>query len=147
MTGLLRFTRFNVVGALGVGVQLLVVAGLAHGMGVDPLTATAAGIAAAVIHNFAWHVRWTWRDRMGPRVSRMAAFARFLAANGAVSLAGSMMLMPALLGVGLPVVPANLVAIGACGLANFWLASRVCFQLPRRAETAQRITIAPPTVQ
>ncbi|HEX5070785.1 MAG TPA: GtrA family protein [Vicinamibacterales bacterium] len=126
----MRFARFNLVGGLGLGVQLSVVAGLVHGFGADPVLATAAGIVAALLHNFTWHVRWTWRDRMGPGVSRAAAFARFVSANGLVSLAGSMALMPVLLRFGLPVVPANLVAIGACGLANYWLAAAVCFTSP-----------------
>ena len=128
MTTLARFTRFNVVGGLGIGVQLATVAALVHGLGAGPVLATAAGVTAAVIHNFAWHVRWTWRDRMGPDASRLGAFVRFVGANGVVSLVGSVLLMPVLIGgAGLSAIPANLVAIAACGLANYWLGGRVCF--------------------
>jgi len=125
---MIQFIRFNVVGAMGIGVQLIVVGALVHGFGVDPVLATAAGIAAAVLHNFGWHVRWTWRDRMGPGVSVPAAFVRFVGANGAVSLVGSVLLMPVLTGtLNLPAIPANLVTIAACGVLNFFLGGRVCF--------------------
>jgi putative flippase GtrA len=136
MTTLVRFARFNVVGLLGIGVQLATVAVLAHGLDVDPVLATAAGVSAAVLHNFAWHVRWTWRDRMAPGVSRIGAFGRFVGANGLVSLVGSVMLVPALLGiVRLPVMAANVAAIALCGLLNYGLGDRVVYpaakSLPR----------------
>jgi putative flippase GtrA len=121
-----RFARFNLVSGLGIGVQLLVVATLNHGFGWDATIATAAGVAAAVVHNFGWHLRWTWRDRMGAERSRRLAFAKFAGANGAVSLVGSVMLMPLLAGgVGLPVLIANLGTIAACGLLNFALAGQI----------------------
>jgi putative flippase GtrA len=126
MSPIVRFARFNIVGALGIGVQLGTVAALAHGLGVNPIAATAVGIGAAVVHNFAWHVRWTWRDRMPPGRSRLRAFGRFVAANGAVSFVGSMALMPVLVGALAP-VPANLVTIAACGLGNYFFGGRVCF--------------------
>jgi putative flippase GtrA len=128
MTNVARFARFNIVGVAGIGVQLACVAVLVHGLGVGAVTATAAGVAAAIVHNFAWHVRWTWRDRMGPGASRLAAFARFVGANGVVSLVGSVLLMPVLIGpAGLPAIPANLVTIAACGILNYWIGGRVCF--------------------
>ena len=125
---MIRFIRFNVVGGLGIGVQLIVVGALVHGVGVDPVLATAAGVSAAVLHNFGWHVRWTWRDRMGPGVSRSAAFVRFAGANGVISLVGSILMMPVLTGAGLTAIPANLVTIAACGLLNYWAAGRISFR-------------------
>ena len=122
MTTAARFARFNLVGAIGIGVQLLIVALLVHGLGVDPIVATVLGISCAIVHNFAWHVRWTWRDRMQPGTSSTRAFIRFVGANGVVSLIGSVLLMPVLLAAGLSAIAANLVAIVACGLLNFWLA-------------------------
>ena len=62
------------------------------------------GVSAAIVHNFAWHVRWTWRDRMRPGTSRIRAFIRFVGANGVVSLIGSVLLMPVLLAAGLPAI-------------------------------------------
>jgi putative flippase GtrA len=125
MTTAVRFARFNVVGALGIGVQLLIVALLVHGLAIDAVIATAAGISGAIVHNFAWHVLWTWRDRMTTGISPVQAFFRFVGANGAVSLVGSVLLMPGLLAAGLSAIAANLVTIVACGLLNFWLAHAV----------------------
>jgi putative flippase GtrA len=138
MSPLVRFARFNVVSALGLMVQLAVVAALVHGLGVDPIWATEAGVSAAVVHNFGWHVRWTWRDRMGPNVSRAAAFVRFAGANGLISLVGSIVLVPVLAAASLPVLVANLVAIAACGLVNYWVGDLGCFRSRRPIGQARR---------
>lgn len=128
MTRWHRFVRFNVVSAAGVVVQLATIAVLVHLAGADYLMATAAGVAVAVAHNFAWHARWTWRDRTASTTGVAATFARFALANGAVSLVGNLILMAALVGaVGLPPVPANALAIAACGVVNFELGDRVVF--------------------
>ena len=76
-----RWIRFNGVGALGSGLQLALVALLVRAAGVHYLWATAAGIEAAVLHNFCWHECWTWRDRratVGSAVARR--LLRFLLA-------------------------------------------------------------------
>jgi len=52
MTAVVRFARFNVVGALGIGVQLATVAVLVHALGANPVAATAAGVTAAVMGVF-----------------------------------------------------------------------------------------------
>jgi putative flippase GtrA len=128
MSRLRRFARYNTVAALGIGVQLLTIAALIHTAGVNYVTATAAGVTTAVAHNFVWHVRWTWRDRTRERAP-MQAFVRFAMANGAVSLVGNIVVMTALVGLaGMPPVPANLVAIAACGLINFELGDRLVFR-------------------
>ena len=129
MTPWRRFARFNAVGALGVVVQLATIWALAGGVGVGYVTATLAGVGAALVHNFLWHTRWTWRDRPMDRAGTAAAFVRFVGANGVVSFIGNMAVMAALTGgAGLHPVPANAVAIAACGLVNFWLGNRVVFR-------------------
>jgi putative flippase GtrA len=139
--------RFSGVSALGVGVQISVIAMLASAWHVDYRAATLAGVAAAIVHNFLWHRRWTWGDRRGAvaaprddmRVRRAttrvaptgpaATFARFVAANGVVSLGGNAAVMIVLVGgAHVPVVPANVAAIALCGIANFWLADRLVFR-------------------
>jgi putative flippase GtrA len=88
-----RWIRFNGVGALGSGLQLAVVALLVRAAGVHYLWATAAGIEAAVLHNFCWHERWTWAERRAGRGTAVARrLVRFHAANAVISLAGSLML-------------------------------------------------------
>jgi putative flippase GtrA len=128
MTTARRFARFNLVGALGIAVQLATIR-LLVAAGVPYLLATVLGVASAVAHNFAWHVAWTWRDRELAGAARLQALIWFIAANGVVSLAGNVIVMTALVeGPGLPVVPANAIAIGVCGLVNFWLADRLAFR-------------------
>ena len=36
---------------------------IATAAGCAVVPATVLGIEAAIVHNFAWHDRWTWRDR------------------------------------------------------------------------------------
>jgi putative flippase GtrA len=136
--GLVRFSRFNLVGAAGLGVQLMTLAALTQVAGWHYLPAAAAAIGVTLGHNFLWHVRWTWQDRnvRGPRVG--VAFTMFVSVNGAVSVLGSLLLMPVLVEIaGLPVLPANVVAVGACGLANYWLGDRVCFPEPDPTSAAR----------
>jgi putative flippase GtrA len=123
----MRFWRFNAVGVLGFAVQLGLLALLVQA-GVHYLAATALAVEAAILHNFLWHERWTWRDRPGAGLTRLGRLARFHAVNGGVSLAGNLLLMPLLVRVwGLPVVPANTAAVLACAAVNFCGADRLVF--------------------
>jgi dolichol-phosphate mannosyltransferase len=123
-----RFFRFNVVGAIGIVVQLGALE-LLRRAGVDYLLATVLAVEAAVVHNFIWHERYTWRDRVRALRSELwARLVRFHLTNGAVSLVGNALAMRWLVGeMRLPVVPANLIAITACWLLNFLLSDRVVF--------------------
>lgn len=121
-----RFVRFNAVSAIGIGVQLAVLTSLTQ-CGVPYLVATTIAVGAAVMHNFAWHRRWTWRDRRGS--SARAQFASFALANGAVSLVTNLAVMAALVsGAHLPPPIANLTAIATAGLVNFALGDRLVFR-------------------
>ena len=127
MTAWRRFARFNTVGAAGIGVQLVAIWALTAA-GVHYLPATALSVAAAVVHNFVWHRRWTWSDRRrdSPWVAQLT---RFWIANGVVSLAGNLVVMAVLVGgLGVPAVFANAAAIVSCGLVNYWLGDRFVFR-------------------
>jgi putative flippase GtrA len=133
-----RFSRFQAVGALGVGLQLSLVALLIEAGGLGYLSATLIAVGAAIVHNFGWHHRWTWRGRAAGLPAVATAFGRFVLANGAVSIAGHVLVTTALAGgARVPPVAANAVAIALCGLVNFWLGERVVFP-------ARRNPIAPP---
>jgi putative flippase GtrA len=85
------------------------------------LLASAVAVEMAVLHNFVWHTRYTWRDRE-ERNAVWVQWVRFQAANGMVSLVGNVVLMRILVqGVRMPVVVANVVAIACCSVVNFWL--------------------------
>jgi putative flippase GtrA len=125
-----RWIKFNVVGALGFALQsgaLFAFTHMAHR--VDYLLATAAAVELAVLNNFLWHQRWTWRDRPTPTLrGTLRRLAKFNITNGLVSLTGNLVLMSILVGqASLPVVGASVVSVAACALINFLLADRIAF--------------------
>jgi putative flippase GtrA len=118
VSGFVRWLKFNAIGALGMAVQLTVLAAL-NRITAHYLVATAVAVEVTLLHNFAWHVQYTWRDRSGGWWGRCA---RFHLSNGAVSMAGNLALMPVLVErAGMPVVAANAVAVLVCSVANFLL--------------------------
>jgi putative flippase GtrA len=135
--------RFYAVGALGIGVQLAVLALLAGLLGIHYLWATLLAVEVAILHNFAWHERWTWSDRTRHQPGGVAQrLARFNLTTGLVSLAGNVLIMWALVGQAhLHYFTANLLTVAACALINFLVSDRFVFLLDRRL--AARIP-APP---
>jgi putative flippase GtrA len=124
-----RFWRFNGVGAIGFAVQLGALAVLLR-LGLHYLAATALAVEVTLLHNFAWHERWTWKDRPAGGFVRLERLWRFQALNGAVSLAGNLILMGVLAGtLGVPPLVANLVAVLVCALLNFAASDRVVFRV------------------
>jgi putative flippase GtrA len=122
-----RFLKFNGVGVLGIAVQLLSVAVLTA-FGVPAVAATSSAVMLTVLHNFFWHRHWTWRDRRLTSEPAALTFARFAAANGAVSLiggAGVVWMLSTSLHTN--AVIANAAAIAVCGLVNYALGDRVVF--------------------
>jgi putative flippase GtrA len=84
------------------------------------LLATAVAIEITLLHNFVWHVRYTWRDRGDS--ARFAPLVRFHLSNGLVSMLGNLALMPVLVELaGMPVLAANGVAVLGCSVVNFLL--------------------------
>lgn len=127
---LLRWVRFNGVGAAGVVVQLGVLSLLIHGFGLHYLPATLIAVETALLHNFAWHQRFTWADRpAGDASARARRLVRFHLLNGTVSLIGNVAIMSVLTGVaGTTPVAANVIAIAACSTINFILSHRMVFR-------------------
>jgi putative flippase GtrA len=123
----MRAAAFAGVGLIGFAVQLVSVGGLTGLAGWPPAAATAFGVEAAVLHNFVWHWRWTWRDRTGGRATIASQLLRFQLANGMTSLAGNVLLSILLARAGLNAVVANAVAVGVTSVANFALADRWVF--------------------
>ncbi len=125
-----RFLRFNAVGAVGIGVQLAALALLKSGFGIHYMLATALAVEAAVLHNFFWHVKWTWRDRSrGATISdNLNRLWKFHLGNGVVSLLVNLALMRLLVGsFGMNYLAANILAIAAGGVANFLVSERLVF--------------------
>jgi putative flippase GtrA len=123
-----RFGRFNAVGALGIGVQLAVLWVLVELWGVNYAIATAIAVGLAVVHNFLWHQRWTWEDRVTRGSQTVLRFAWFVGTNGTISLLGNLAVMLMLVsGAGWSPLLANSIAIGACGLLNFAVSDLIVF--------------------
>ena len=99
------------------------------------LLATALAVETAVIHNFLWHERFTWKDRPSAhRLQSLARFAKFNATNGAVSIAGNLLIMRALVGqFHMNYLIANLIAVTVCSLLNFLLSDWVVFEREKPA--------------
>lgn len=117
----IRWLKFNAVGGLGIAVQLALLFMLKSGIHLNYLPATALAVELTVIHNFFWHERYTWAERV--RLSRKKSFPRFLRfnlMNGGVSILGNLALMAVFVGrFQMHYLAANCVAIALCSILNF----------------------------
>ncbi len=128
-----RSAKFALVGAIGVVVQLAALEALTA-LGLPYLWATGLAVEAAVLHNFMWHLRFTWSDRGGSRLQAGVRLLRFHLSNGAISLLGSLLLMRWFVGqFGMRLLVANLLTIAACSVGNFLASDRWVFLSPAQA--------------
>ena len=136
--GLRRWLVFNAVGTMGVAVQLAALVSLTELAGLNYLLATALAVESAILHNFVWHERWTWRDRGPGAGGRWARLARFNLLTGAVSIGANVVftgLYASVLGVHYAL--ANLLAIASCSLLNFLANDRLVFRAAPGAERTE----------
>ena len=136
----MRWWKFNLVGAIGIGVQFAALFLLKSVLGFDYLFATAFAVEAAVVHNFVWHEQFTWVDRIkldrielqGLQPSWRRSLPRFLRFNlttGAVSILGNLALMKVMVGEGhMNYMLANAIAITLCSVANFLVSDGWVFE-------------------
>jgi putative flippase GtrA len=123
----IRWGKFNVVGAMGMVVQLGALALFARFAAGHYLYASAAAVELAVLHNFVWHVLYTWRDRRDDS-ALLSRLLRFHFSNGLVSIVGNLLLMRVLVhGVHLPLLTSNGIAILCCSVVNFCLGNHWAF--------------------
>jgi putative flippase GtrA len=140
----LRWLKFNLVGGLGIAVQLAMLVGLKRGFHLNYLLATALAVETAVVHNFLWHESYTWADRVHPSRRRsMPRLLRFNLTTGGVSIAGNLALMKLMVGLGhVNYLIANGVAIVVCSLLNFLVSEEWVFE--GEAKNQQGTLAAPP---
>ncbi len=116
-----RWLKFNLVGALGIGVQMAAFALLFSAFRWNYLAATALAVETAVLHNFVWHEYYTWKHL--PRGSMRAVAGRLLrfhAGNGVISILGNLALMRLFVGaLHLNHYLASALAIALCSVLNF----------------------------
>ncbi len=134
---------FVAVGAAGFVVQLASLHALVSLGGVHYLLATALAVEAAILHNFAWHSRWTWRDR--PRGAGAQAWTRFAKFNGLSALSsivGNVLFTGILVAtIDMPVLVANAIAVALVAAINFAGLDRWVFA-PAPPAAARRIPTA-----
>ena len=124
-----RSVKFSAVGLIGIGVQLAALWTMAGLLGWHYLVATIAATETAVLHNFVWHIRWTWADRPASAGETLARLVRFHVTNGLVSIVGNTVVMMLLTGLlGIHYLLANGVSILACALANLALSELWVFR-------------------
>jgi len=141
---LTRWSRFNFVGAIGIGVQFAALFFMKSVLHFNYLAATAIAVEAAVVHNFVWHEQFTWADRTGTDKTKpgrrkledsqtqwrksFVRFTRFNLTIGAVSIVGNLALMKVMVGLGhMNYLAANGIAIALCSAANFLVSEQWVF--------------------
>lgn len=125
-----RVVTFNAVGVMGVFVQQALLFSFTEWIGWHYLVATACAVQATILHNFVWHERWTWSDRVAEEGHlRWRRLVRFNLVNGLLAITGQVVLT------GLYVAAfdlhyslANLSAVGTCAVASFLANDRLVFQ-------------------
>jgi len=142
---LIHWLKFNLVGVIGIAVQLSSLALFNRLLRGHYLLASAAALELTLLHNFVWHLHYTWRDENHRRCnSTIAQLLRFHLSNGLVSLVGNLVLMHMLVThAHLPVLAANAIAICCCSLANFFLSHNWVFATTRCAYPAQDPATSP----
>lgn len=143
MGGLIqRWIAFNGVGSLGILVHLGLLAILLRRFDVPYLWATGIAVECAVLHNFLWHQRWTWRDRPITSSSQIIGrLWRFHVLNGFVSLGGNLLIARVLTGeFRADPLAANIAAIMVCSMLNFAASELLVFR--RRAGAAVLVLLA-----
>lgn len=131
---MVHFIRFNLVGISGFVLQTGALFLLTHNpYRIGYLFATVTAVELAVLNNFIWHQRWTWRDRPARTTAETwRRLVKFNITNGAVSISGNLVFMSFLVGrLGMPIVAANVASVVACSICNFFLADRIAFYVER----------------
>jgi putative flippase GtrA len=125
------------VGAIGFVLQLGVLALMTTAVGWPYAPATAVAVQIAVLHNFLWHERWTWRDRTGDATGGVAAdgrgpllerLVRYEVTTGVTSILGNLLGTAILVErFGMFPIAANVIAVMMLSVANFLISDRWVF--------------------
>jgi len=123
-----RLVRFSVAGLIGFVVQIAALWLLVTLTPVHYVVATAVAVELAILVNFLWHERWTFRDRLAAH----GAVGRLLKYNGLTaitSILGSMLVTGFLVEtVAIQVVIANIISVVVLGTVNFVGADKLVFR-------------------
>jgi putative flippase GtrA len=130
-----RFPRFALVGAIGVGVNDSALYVLHGRLGIDLLLAAAMATELAILNNFFWNDRWTFRKaiRSGSVWGRALRYNLVAAGGLVVSLCSLAVLAH---GFHVPYLLANLFAIGTGVVWNYRVGSRFAWAIAHRRSLA-----------
>lgn len=130
----MRFLRFSAGGVLGFVAQIAAIVILVQA-GVQYLAATAIAVEFAILMNFVWHERWTWKDRAYSANGASGAYGaigrllRFNALTAVTSIAGSLVVTALLVEtLSFPPVVANVISVAVLGVINFIGADTLVFR-------------------
>lgn len=127
---LIRFSKHNLVGVLGLLWKLMVMILFQEVLKIGYLLSTVCAVETVLLHNFFWHQHWTWKDRLEElALNRMLLrLMRYHLCTGLTAMAANLGMMRVLVGsLGLHYLPALLLSTGFAGALNFLLAARVVF--------------------
>jgi putative flippase GtrA len=131
----IRWSKFNLVGAAGMAVQLVSLALFNRCAPGHYLLASAAALELTLLHNFIAHLHYTWSDRRD-NSALLVQLLRFHLSNGLVSMLGNLALMRLLVGVAhLPLLISNIIAILCCSILNYCLGNNWAFAARSPAST------------
>jgi putative flippase GtrA len=124
-----RWGIFNVVAAGGFVIQITLIALLTRVAGWETWLAAAAGVQAALLHNFVAHGRWTWADRPARGAGALLGrFWRYEAVHLA-SAAGAVALTAwGVARTGWPPELVNLAAVCTFSVVNYLVSDRALFR-------------------
>lgn len=141
----LRWLTYNAVGLMGMAVQLGALIALTELWGLDVFLATALAVEAAILHNFAWHERWTWGDRLSHQGGgRWRRLVRFNLVTGTVSVVGTVLFTGLYTThLGLHYVVVNVMATASVSIVNFVANDRLVFHQKERTHMRPSVSRAP----
>jgi putative flippase GtrA len=123
---LTRWARFNLVGVAGFVVQMLTLAAVTRGLGVEASAAIPVAVLVAVSHNFLWHERVTWPGQL--REGRLRRWLSFNLSTGIISVATNVIVTTLLVAAtGAPLLVANATAVIIASVLNFLVSDRYVF--------------------
>lgn len=130
-----RWVKFHMVGLMGMVVHLTMLSFFSKGLGLEPAVATALAVEMAVLHNFTWHERFTWKDRSSVHWMDIGGrLLRFNLTTGMISLVGTTSIVNFLVThYKFPVLLSNVIAIPCCSMLNFLASEILVFR--KAAET------------
>jgi len=136
-----RWFIFNMVGAMGALVQLSLLSFLLKFLQLDYFTATGLAVEAAILHNFFWHERWTWAERI--KTEKQNYLKRLMSFNlttGVLSIVQNLILMRIFMDrLKINCLSANLFAIVSCSLFNYFIVDQVVFRSIHKPSNKEKI--------